>query len=141
MSEPTTAGIIKRGEERIIPGSQRADGSFRKERKVRPGFTPVEDVKRYTIPQRRTANPGSVRPGIPEVKRNEEAKLVKKTNPVKSINESLKKNVNAPDQKVEKIVDQKSTKQDKPKEEQQVQLSEEDAIIDSMNKLSLKKST
>ncbi|KAI8998125.1 hypothetical protein BC832DRAFT_244239 [Gaertneriomyces semiglobifer] len=31
-----------------IPASRRADGTLRKERKVRPGYVPPEDVKRYT---------------------------------------------------------------------------------------------
>ncbi|KAH8830802.1 hypothetical protein DL96DRAFT_1594359 [Flagelloscypha sp. PMI_526] len=32
---------------RVIPESRRADGSVRKELKIRPGFTPQEDVKRF----------------------------------------------------------------------------------------------
>lgn len=32
---------------RVIPSSRRADGSIRKERKVKPGFTPQEDVQRF----------------------------------------------------------------------------------------------
>ncbi|KAG2209968.1 hypothetical protein INT47_003404 [Mucor saturninus] len=140
MSEPSNAGIVKVGEERIIPGSQRADGSFRKERKVRPGFTPLEDVKRYTIPQRRTANPGSARPEIPVTKRNEEVRPAKFT-PVQSVNRPLEKNDNALDQKVEKKTDQKSAKEDEPKEKQQEQLSGEDSLVDSMAKLSLEKSS
>ncbi|KZT24466.1 hypothetical protein NEOLEDRAFT_1048033, partial [Neolentinus lepideus HHB14362 ss-1] len=33
--------------ERVIPESRRPDGSLRKEIKIRPGFTPQEDVKRF----------------------------------------------------------------------------------------------
>jgi len=33
--------------DRVIPETRRADGSLRKERKVRPGFTPQEDVQRF----------------------------------------------------------------------------------------------
>ncbi|EPQ59271.1 hypothetical protein GLOTRDRAFT_125577 [Gloeophyllum trabeum ATCC 11539] len=33
--------------ERVIPESRRPDGSVRKQLKVRPGFTPQEDVKRF----------------------------------------------------------------------------------------------
>ncbi|KAF5393876.1 hypothetical protein D9757_000091 [Collybiopsis confluens] len=33
--------------ERVIPSSRRSDGSVRKELKVRPGFTPQEDVSRF----------------------------------------------------------------------------------------------
>ncbi|PWY97340.1 hypothetical protein BCV70DRAFT_150213, partial [Testicularia cyperi] len=45
----TTAGIVQdpTSQQRVIPESRRADGSIRKERKVRPGFTPVEDVARF----------------------------------------------------------------------------------------------
>ncbi|KAI9494725.1 hypothetical protein BDB00DRAFT_786848 [Zychaea mexicana] len=50
---PTDAGIITVGEERWIPGSRRADGSYRPARKVRAGFTPLEDVQRYASPQAR----------------------------------------------------------------------------------------
>ncbi|SPO32720.1 uncharacterized protein UTRI_05779_B [Ustilago trichophora] len=53
----TAAGIVERGDtrQRVIPESRRADGSVRKERKVRPGFTPVEDVQRYRPARAREA--------------------------------------------------------------------------------------
>lgn len=44
---------------RIIPASRRADGSLRKERRVKPGFTPQEDVQLYRprrIQEREAAN-------------------------------------------------------------------------------------
>ncbi|KAK6501971.1 hypothetical protein TWF481_009790 [Arthrobotrys musiformis] len=49
----TTSGIqtLESGT-RIIPSSTRADGSTRPERRVKPGFTPAEDVAKY---QNRTA--------------------------------------------------------------------------------------
>jgi partner of Y14 and mago protein len=50
-STPTTqkfSGIQDRGDVRVIPTSRRADGSIRKERMIRPGYTPPEDVARYT---------------------------------------------------------------------------------------------
>ena len=50
---PTDAGIIAVGEERWIPGSRRPDGSYRPARKVRAGFTPLEDVQRYASPRAR----------------------------------------------------------------------------------------
>jgi len=47
-TEQTTSGITYNSDgQRVIPASQRQDGTVRKERKVRPGFTPAEDVKRY----------------------------------------------------------------------------------------------
>ncbi|KAJ3572459.1 hypothetical protein NP233_g3061 [Leucocoprinus birnbaumii] len=47
--EKSNAGIIVDPQtlERVIPESRRADGSVRKQLKVRPGFTPQEDVKRF----------------------------------------------------------------------------------------------
>ncbi|KAF9111710.1 hypothetical protein BGX27_004552 [Mortierella sp. AM989] len=50
MSTPSESisGIQEKGDVRIIPMTRRPDGSFRKERKVRPGYTPPEDVAKYT---------------------------------------------------------------------------------------------
>ena len=46
--DPTKSGIqITRDGESFIPSSQRADGSTRKEIKVRPGYKPPEDVETY----------------------------------------------------------------------------------------------
>ncbi|KXN83693.1 Partner of Y14 and mago [Leucoagaricus sp. SymC.cos] len=47
--EKSNAGIIVDPHtlERVIPESRRADGSIRKQQRVRPGFTPQEDVKRF----------------------------------------------------------------------------------------------
>ncbi|KAK7470726.1 hypothetical protein VKT23_002148 [Stygiomarasmius scandens] len=55
MSKPaidpkkTTAGITVDPHtlERVVPESRRADGSVRKQLKIRPGFTPQEDVSRF----------------------------------------------------------------------------------------------
>ncbi|PBK72637.1 hypothetical protein ARMSODRAFT_908455 [Armillaria solidipes] len=33
--------------ERVIPESRRPDGTLRKQKKIRPGFTPQEDVRRF----------------------------------------------------------------------------------------------
>ncbi|KAJ3081586.1 hypothetical protein HK102_002247 [Quaeritorhiza haematococci] len=49
---PSASGIAviattPMGDERIIPASRRPDGSVRKERKVRPGYVPQEDVATY----------------------------------------------------------------------------------------------
>ncbi|KAI0028075.1 hypothetical protein K488DRAFT_28363, partial [Vararia minispora EC-137] len=48
-ADKTAAGIIvdPRTLDRVIPESRRADGSLRKERRIRPGFTPQEDVARF----------------------------------------------------------------------------------------------
>ncbi|PSR73613.1 hypothetical protein PHLCEN_2v10532 [Hermanssonia centrifuga] len=55
MSKPdiipntTASGIAldPRTLERVIPESRRPDGTVRKEKKIRPGFTPQEDVRRF----------------------------------------------------------------------------------------------
>jgi len=45
----TTAGIALDPQtlERVIPESRRLDGTVRKQIKIRPGFTPQEDVRRF----------------------------------------------------------------------------------------------
>ncbi|PWN45464.1 hypothetical protein IE81DRAFT_344768 [Ceraceosorus guamensis] len=58
----TASGIVESGQERVIPGSVRADGSQRKERKVRPGFTPAEDVGRFRSSRQQAAEALSRRP-------------------------------------------------------------------------------
>lgn len=45
---PTPSGIhITKDGERVIPASVRPDGSIRPERRVKQGYTPVEDVATY----------------------------------------------------------------------------------------------
>ncbi|SOV05432.1 uncharacterized protein UDID_07669 [Ustilago sp. UG-2017a] len=62
----TASGIVERADtqQRVIPESRRADGSIRKERKVRPGFIPTEDVARYRPAGAREAEEARKR-GIP----------------------------------------------------------------------------
>ncbi|KAJ2956439.1 hypothetical protein NQZ79_g7695 [Umbelopsis isabellina] len=57
------SGIVGSGEDRYIPGSRRPDGTYRKERKVRPGFTPAEDVVRYTNARMEASKPSPYPPG------------------------------------------------------------------------------
>ncbi|KAG6872793.1 hypothetical protein C0995_006522 [Termitomyces sp. Mi166 len=47
--EQTAAGITVDPQtlERVIPESRRPDGTIRKQIKIRPGFTPQEDVRRF----------------------------------------------------------------------------------------------
>ncbi|KAK9449066.1 uncharacterized protein V1518DRAFT_417074 [Limtongia smithiae] len=53
IASPTASGIVQSETgARVIPASLRADGSVRKEIRVRPGFTPVEDVSRYSAAER-----------------------------------------------------------------------------------------
>ncbi|KAF8929606.1 putative RNA binding protein Pym [Dissophora ornata] len=42
------AGIQELDDARVIPMTRRPDGTYRKERKVRPGYTPPEDVAKYS---------------------------------------------------------------------------------------------
>lgn len=51
IDDPNAINHDQSMKQRIIPQSRRADGSIRKERKVRPGFVPVEDVARF-VPSR-----------------------------------------------------------------------------------------
>lgn len=51
IDDPNAVANGLGAKQRIIPESRRADGSIRKERKVRPGFTPVEDIARF-VPSR-----------------------------------------------------------------------------------------
>lgn len=49
MSQPPAlSGIVKTDNQAIVPASRRPDGTFRKEIKIRPGYTPPEDVARYS---------------------------------------------------------------------------------------------
>jgi len=44
---PSGIAVDPRTLERVIPESKRSDGSVRKEIKIKPGFTPQEDVSRF----------------------------------------------------------------------------------------------
>ncbi|CAE7093105.1 unnamed protein product [Rhizoctonia solani] len=44
---PSGIALDPRTLERVVPSTRRADGSVRKELKIRPGFTPQEDVSRF----------------------------------------------------------------------------------------------
>jgi partner of Y14 and mago protein len=74
VATPSKAGIIEDPTgERHIPSSIRADGSKRKEIKIRPGYKPPEDVEVYknrTAESFRTRGSGDI-PGAEGLKNNE----------------------------------------------------------------------
>ncbi|KAI9510465.1 hypothetical protein F5148DRAFT_1298423 [Russula earlei] len=96
MSKPplfpqqTASGIAidPRTLDRVIPESRRADGSMRKERKIRPGFTPQEDVARFRSTRQQAVDlralpkghiPGWAPPGAPAQEKTElQSKSAKK---------------------------------------------------------------
>ncbi|KAI9030543.1 hypothetical protein DFJ74DRAFT_702834 [Hyaloraphidium curvatum] len=45
--QPSAAGIVAKDGERVVAATRRADGSLRKEIRIRPGYVPPEDVARY----------------------------------------------------------------------------------------------
>lgn len=68
----TPSGIRKDNEgNRIVGGTVRADGSVRKVYKVRPGFTPVEDIAKYRPPSERATNSKVSTLNSKEVMKNE----------------------------------------------------------------------
>jgi len=40
-------------ESMYFPSSQRPDGTFRKPIKIKPGYTPPEEIPRYVIPKKK----------------------------------------------------------------------------------------
>lgn len=135
MSEPTNAGIIEVGEERWIPGSRRADGTYRKERKVRPGFVPLEDVKRYSNSVLESTKQAPTIPGakksIPGVKSETKpnSKPVAAQTPP-SGNQTKEKKIKAIQKKLRQITDleQKLIKGEKLNEEQQEKVKKGKAL-------------
>jgi partner of Y14 and mago len=82
-SNPTLSGIVTtNNNERVIPATKRADGSIRKERRVRQGYVPQEDVARYKNPMVEESTPKpKPKPELPKTKaqkKNEKRKLKKK---------------------------------------------------------------
>ncbi|KAI8080790.1 uncharacterized protein B0P05DRAFT_539630 [Gilbertella persicaria] len=136
MTERTNAGIIQVGEERWIPGSQRADGSYRKERKVRPGFVPQEDVQRYSNSRLEAAKqpshppgykapvPGSVKKEVSAVQK----KPVQQTPP--AADQPKEKKIKALNKKLRQIVEleQKLIKGETLNEEQHEKIKKGKAI-------------
>ncbi|KAI8644940.1 hypothetical protein BD408DRAFT_412405 [Parasitella parasitica] len=148
MTEPSNAGIIQVGEERWIPGSQRADGSYRKERKVRPGFVPMEDVERYSnsrIEASKTAPlpPGAKKATIPgakkkEVKDPKTAAAVKNQTPP-AVDQTDEKKIKALKKKLRQIaeLEQKLIKGEKLNEEQNAKVKKGTSLREELARLSI----
>lgn len=153
MTDSSNAGIIEVGEERWIPGSQRADGTYRKERKVRPGFVPLEDVKRYSnarIEQDKAPKlpPGykpSIEAEIPGGKKKEPVKLVKKeptptaSTATGATEQTTEKKIKAVNKKIRQIADleQKLIKGETLNEEQREKVKKGKSLREELAKLSL----
>ncbi|CEP13060.1 hypothetical protein [Parasitella parasitica] len=149
MPERSNAGIIQVGEERWIPGSQRADGSFRKERKVRPGFVPLEDVERYSnsrIEASKAASlpPGAKKPAIPGAKKKEVEKPKPSAASVKNqtppaADQTDEKKIKALKKKLRQIteLEQKLIKGEKLNEEQHDKVKKGKSLREELEKLSI----
>lgn len=93
ISNSTPSGIVTTdNNERVIPATKRADGTVRKERRVRPGFVPQEDIARYKNPWVEETKPPS-KPQLPKSKaqiknekRNKKKEERKNENNLESIN-------------------------------------------------------
>ncbi|KND00287.1 uncharacterized protein SPPG_04616 [Spizellomyces punctatus DAOM BR117] len=81
MSIPPVSGIREsQSGDRVIPATRRPDGSVRKERKVRPGYVPQEDVSRYTNAKvEATRVPEGYVPGIGVVQPSEASTVTSKS--------------------------------------------------------------
>ncbi|KAJ3811936.1 hypothetical protein F5876DRAFT_75351 [Lentinula aff. lateritia] len=83
--------------ERVIPESRRSDGSVRKQLKIRPGFTPQEDVRRFRGTKQTQADANALPKGhiigwIPPSS--------KEADPSKPLSKSAKKNAKRREKKV-----------------------------------------
>ncbi|KAF0479563.1 fog: zn-finger [Gigaspora margarita] len=74
--------------ERVIPASRRADGTLRKERRVRPGFVPKEDIIRYKnkfVAEREPVSSPEVEPPKTKTQKKNAKRKAKKKEDVKVI--------------------------------------------------------
>ena len=107
LSGAVTVASTPMGEEKVIPATKRADGSLRKERKIKPGFIAQEDLGTF-VPaavaemKKRQLPPGSV-PGkivsnVP-IQKNLKAYPVVQQNSVPGSGAALKTNSSKKDRK------------------------------------------
>lgn len=113
MSKPdiipktTVSGIAvdPRTLERVIPESRRPDGSIRKEIKIRPGYTPQEDVSRFRGSRQQQMDRNSLPKGhilgwVPP----------SSAQPAKPLSKSAKKNAKRKEKRDEKKAEETATK-------------------------------
>jgi len=104
MSKPpifpdtTAAGIAvdPRTLERIIPESRRPDGSVRKQIKIRPGFTPQEDMKGFRTKRQASIESNALPKGhiigwVPPSSASSSAKATSSSSLTKSAKKNLKR--------------------------------------------------
>ncbi|KAG8733775.1 hypothetical protein FRC11_002549 [Ceratobasidium sp. 423] len=60
---PSGIALDPRTLERVVPSTRRADGTVRKEIKIRPGFTPQEDVGRFRGSRQQAADKSALPKG------------------------------------------------------------------------------
>ncbi|KAI7906503.1 uncharacterized protein BX663DRAFT_496721 [Cokeromyces recurvatus] len=142
MAERSNAGIIQVGEERWIPGSIRADGTYRKERKVRPGFVPAEDVQRYSNARLEASKASTLPPGAKSKKevpgsKKKEVTTVKKEQTPPSTDQPKEKKIKALNKKLRQIteLEQKLIKGETLNEEQLEKVKKGKAIREELEKL------
>ncbi|KAL4241339.1 Partner of Y14 and mago [Abortiporus biennis] len=162
MSKPdlfpktSTAGIAvdPRTLERVIPESRRPDGSVRKQIKIRPGFTPQEDVKRFRgtkqaqmdanqlpkghvvgwVPPSTTSTSSSSTAKTKSQKKNEKRKEKRKE---KAVEEKVKDNWEDEDE--DEVPPEKTTTDTKASPEAKEQVaSKETELEEKMGKLNVK---
>ncbi|ESK97637.1 rna binding protein [Moniliophthora roreri MCA 2997] len=150
----TAAGIIVDPQtlDRVVPESKRPDGSVRKEIKIRPGFTPQEDVKRFrgtrqaqmdanALPKGHivgwvppTASEGSNKPLSKSAKKNAKRKE-KRDEKKAAIKDSWEDDDDEPAPVVKKSEESKEEDAPSATTNSEDQPSTEDALASDMNKL------
>ncbi|RIB00751.1 hypothetical protein C2G38_2129228 [Gigaspora rosea] len=107
------SGIVTtEANERVIPASRRADGTLRKERRVRPGFVPQEDIIRYKnkfVAEREPVSSPKVEPPKTKSQKKNAKRNAKKKEGIKVIEGELETPANEEnDQEIDQEIDQES---------------------------------
>ncbi|ORX71133.1 hypothetical protein DL89DRAFT_291707 [Linderina pennispora] len=141
MTEPRTQTETQ--EERVIPASRRADGSLRKERRIRTGFVAIEERQRYVPPaaRRRAQAEGPQRENFPEPPKAERIAKTAGDWPV------LPKKANLDKDRLEKSHELRGKKADTsgnwrapaaaPTAKDKAEQDEDDLLVNAMQKVTL----